>query len=111
MILIFKSLFSYLPDKNYRAMALWPFIILKDKDLKKDVVIINHEKIHLAQQIECLVLPFYIIYFSEYLYNRTKGNNHDTAYRNISFEKEAYHNQHDMNYLIQRKWWQNFRKC
>ena len=90
-------------------MALWPFIILKSIDLKEDIEIINHEKIHLAQQKECLILPFYLIYFSEYLFHRFSGKNHDHAYRSISYEIEAYHFEKDLGYLNKRKKWQNFR--
>ena len=110
MILVFTSLFRFLPDKNYRAMAFWPFILLKNKELKNDAIVLNHEKIHLAQQMEYLVVPFYLLYFSEYIYYRLKGKNHDAAYRSISFEKEAYAFEQDMKYLHRRKYWSNYFK-
>lgn len=55
---------------------------------------INHEEIHWQQQKELWIIPFYIIYGIEFL---LKG------YRDISFEKEAYNNAHDKNYLLARK--------
>ena len=79
---------------NFRGMALFPFIILKNKECLKDKELINHETIHLYQQSELLILPFYIIYIIEYIF---KG------YRSISFEKEAHQNDKNMEYLNKRK--------
>ena len=80
-----------IPFKGYKAMAMWPFIFARKKLSEIDI---NHEQIHLAQQLELLIIPFYIIYLIEWIF---KG------YRNISFEKEAYTHQEDMNYLEWRR--------
>ena len=48
----------------------------------------NHKNIHLKQQLELLVIPFYIIYVLNYLYNLL-WITHDKSYRNIIFEKES----------------------
>ncbi|MFM9945875.1 MAG: hypothetical protein ACKVQB_11665 [Bacteroidia bacterium] len=109
MPIIVSFFFKILPGQKYRAMAFWPFIIVKDKDLISDKIIMNHEKIHLVQQKELLVLPFYFIYFLEYFYNRLNKMNHDDAYINISFEKEAYKYDSDLDYLKNRKLWALFR--
>jgi len=76
-----------------RALAFWPFIILAS-DADPDEELINHEKIHLRQQIEMLIIPFYIWYLIEYY---TRG------YMNVSFEREAYANDGDLEYLRKRK--------
>jgi hypothetical protein len=60
------------------------------------------KKIHLRQQIELLILTFYLIYVLEYLIYRIKGMNHYDAYMNISFEKEAYANEKNTNYLNEK---------
>ncbi|WP_338424041.1 hypothetical protein [Galbibacter pacificus] len=86
MILIFKYIFP----KRYVGLTLWPLIILKDGSLKKDAVLINHERIHLKQQVELLILPFYLLYLMEWLIGLCYYGNFVEAYRNISFEKEAY---------------------
>lgn len=65
--------------------------------------LINHERIHLQQQLELLIFPFYIWYAIEYLIFRIKFNNHDKAYRSIRFEKEAYNYDSDLKYLQKRK--------
>ncbi|KQB99233.1 hypothetical protein [Pedobacter sp. Hv1] len=86
------------------AMALFPFILIKKQEQKNDPVLINHEKIHLRQQLEMLILPFYVFYLLNYFINLLRYRNHDRAYFNISFEREAYHYEADLNYLSERKW-------
>ena len=51
---------------GYQGITLWPFIILKNKELKKNVRVINHERIHLRQQRELAVVIFYIWYLINY---------------------------------------------
>ena len=57
-----------------------------------------------------LYVPFYLWYIVEYLIRLLgKGD----AYRNISFEQEAYSNEKDMNYLKNRKhfsWFKYLKK-
>ena len=62
--------------------------------------LINHERIHTAQQRELLYVFFYIIYIIEWLVRLTMRGN---AYRNISFEREAYANQRNLDYLKSRR--------
>lgn len=75
------------------AIAIFPFIFASE-DIKITEDLLNHERIHLRQQLEMLVIPFYIVYLIEFY---TKG------YRNISFEKEAYQNEQNLNYLKTRR--------
>ncbi len=107
MIIVSKTLLNILTLNNkwVTAMALWPFILLKDKKTKQDLAIINHEKIHHRQQLELLILPYYIWYFIEYWIGMFRfGFIHQKAYMNISFEKEAYAHQNNLEYLKNRKW-------
>jgi len=99
MILVIKHLFH----KNYVGLSLWPFIILKNNRLKEDTVLINHERIHLKQQIELLILPFYVFYVFEWLIRSLIYFDSYKAYQNISFEREAYLNEKNMNYLKKRR--------
>lgn len=85
------------------GLSLWPFIILKEDSLKDDTVLINHERIHLQQQRELLILPFYLLYISEWLLRTVLYMDSYRAYQNISFEREAYANEADMQYLSKRK--------
>lgn len=84
-------------------MAVYPFILLKDRYQKADKTLINHERIHLKQQIELLILPFYLLYLFNYLINLIRYKNHYLAYFNIVFEKEAYACEQNLDYLQHRK--------
>lgn len=99
-------LFSkYLVPRGYTGITIFPFVFLKSKSLKNDLVLINHEKIHLRQQIELLVVPFYTIYVLEFIIRLIQYKSWYAAYRNISFEREAYCNESNLNYLKTRAFW------
>ncbi|SDI39631.1 hypothetical protein [Winogradskyella thalassocola] len=98
MILISK----YLVPKGYLGVTLFPFMFLKTEDLKRNAVLINHERIHLKQQLELFVLPFYVLYTIEFLCRLIQYKKWDLAYRNISFEREAYRHEKDLDYLKSR---------
>ena len=85
-------------------MALFPFILIKEKGMAGDAVLINHERIHLRQQAELLVIPFYLLYLLNYLFNLLMYRSHHKAYIHIVFEREAYANETNIDYLKQRKW-------
>jgi hypothetical protein len=100
MILVSNRLtnfFSFiLGMKKYggiRALAFFPFIIIPKETIIDDELI-NHERIHLRQQLEMLVIPFYIWYLIA-IYRK--------GYYGVSFEKEAHSNDNDLTYLKRRK--------
>jgi len=94
-----------IPALKVNAMALFPFILVKEAALKHDEVLIRHERIHLRQEAELLVIPFYVLYIMSYLLNRIRFKEHDQAYRHIIFEREAYANEAIPDYLQKRKFW------
>ncbi|WP_194851259.1 hypothetical protein [Nonlabens antarcticus] len=96
--------FPFISKLQIVGISLFPFIIICKPELKNHKTFINHESIHLRQQLELLILPFYIWYILEYLILRLKYN-HKTAYLNIVFEKEAYQKEKDLDYLKKRKFW------
>ncbi|MEH6408490.1 MAG: hypothetical protein V7767_14525 [Leeuwenhoekiella sp.] len=91
--------------KGYTGFACWPFIIARDKNLKNDPIFINHERIHLKQQLELLIIPFYFWYGLEFIVRYFQYKNAYKAYRNISFEREAYTKETSLSYLKIRKNW------
>lgn len=105
MILITPRFLKYFAGKFVSAMALWPFILVKNLETKESQVTIHHEKIHIRQQLEMLVLPFYLVYLGFYIYYRFLGNTHMQAYLRIPFEKEAYCEESNFDYLRKRKFW------
>lgn len=102
MVLVSK----YLVPKGYQGFAFFPFVFLKKKELIRDAVLVHHEKIHLRQQLEMLIIFFYLAYCIEFLIRYWQYKTWKQAYRNISFEREAYANEHNLCYLGQRSFWQ-----
>jgi len=94
---------KYLIPKGFRGLTAYPFVFLKYRVDKQNPVFINHERIHLRQQIELLILPFFVWYFLEYIVRLLLYRNKNRAYRSISFEREAYSNETDLNYLKKRR--------
>lgn len=102
---ILKSLSWFMP---IGGMSLFPFIILREKYqtkskywIKRNAETINHETIHFQQALELGVIPFYILYVAEwfvklFIYGKD-------AYINISFEREAYANDSNLEYLTTRR--------
>lgn len=90
------------------AITLAPFgIYIKEKYINHRVVI-NHEKIHWAQQIEMLIIPFYLWYFIEWLIKLILPP--VGAYVMIGFEREAYDNEENLSYLKTRKHFAWFKR-
>jgi hypothetical protein len=87
------------------AVALVGIIIAKrGRVLSKKVI--NHERIHFAQQRELWVLPFFLLYVLEFLFRLIEYRfRWMDAYENISFEREAFSNDLDFSYLDTRKPW------
>ncbi|MFY1047684.1 hypothetical protein [Chryseobacterium sp. GP-SGM7] len=102
MIIVCQKL---LKNTKINGITLFPFIFIKNPEDKKNRVLINHEKIHIRQQLELLVIFFYILYIAEYYYHFFKLKNPYQAYKSISFEREAYAMEHDLSYLRKRKFW------
>jgi hypothetical protein len=93
------------------GITLYPFIILRDswynRTTQKGIELtINHERIHIRQQIELLVVGFYLWYFMEWIYRALTGAN---PYYSISFEREAYRNEANPDYLKTRRFWAHLR--
>ena len=105
MIIILR----HLVPRGYSGITLFPFIVLTDQRLKRDLVILNHERIHLRQQMELLVVFFYLWYGIEFLVKWLKLRDQRAAYKSISFEREAYAHEADMNYLKERPFWNFIR--
>jgi hypothetical protein len=134
--LIFNNI---IPFKGYLAMCVFPFIFVRKDARNLTVKDINHEKIHGMQQIEThivalilavllaavglfswwwvLVSPlvYFALYGLEYIVRWIcYGFDTREAYRNISFEQEAYLNESDLTYIKNRhlfaSWKYLFRK-
>lgn len=94
--------------KGVIAMSLFPFVFIdklyaeKATDDNYDLTL-SHEEIHIRQQVEMLVLLFYVWYVIEWFLKLFKYGKQ--SYAHISFEQEAYENDIKPDYLKTRKFW------
>ena len=88
--------------KKFAAINLFGVIFAKH-GMKLSPILINHELIHSRQMRELLWIPFYILYVAEWIWLLIKfRGNSFRAYREISFEKEAYRHESENDYLDRR---------
>lgn len=98
---------NILPFKGFYAVNLLGLIFVR-KDKKqmegtlRHQIVMTHETIHTEQMKELLYIGFYLLYFVEWIV-RILTPPFRTAYRDISFEREAYENQVRSNYPDVRK--------
>ena len=80
---------KYIPFKGFSAINVFGVLFVRGNARISERTI-RHETIHTAQMKEMLYIFFYIWYGIEWIIRLLmKGN----AYRNISFEREAYANE------------------
>lgn len=96
MMVIYNNI---LPVKGFKCINLFGVLFVR-KGLKMTDVDFNHEAIHTKQMKEMLYVFFYLWYVIEWIVRLFKRGN---AYRNISFEREAYSNQLYLKYNKERK--------
>ena len=80
-------------------------MFVKQRLDKENAVFVNHERIHLRQQLELLLFLFLFGIFWSFVVRWIQYKNFDLGYRNISFEREAYANEKDLDYLKRRSFW------
>jgi hypothetical protein len=88
--------------KGFAAITWFPWLAFYASAEVMTERCVRHESIHGRQQAEMLIVFFYLWYGIEWFIKVFKyGLN--GAYRNISFEREAYRNDSDFEYLKRRK--------
>lgn len=90
--------------QRYKAITIGPFVITKPNTVL-NLIDLQHEDIHWAQEKEMLIIPFYLWYVIEFLIRLIIYRDWHKAYKNISFEQEAYKYQEDPNYVKTRKFY------
>ncbi len=93
----------FFPFGTFWAINIFGIIFCRVDKGRLPEVVKNHEYIHTLQQREMLFVGFYIFYVVEWLYRLIKTRNFMKAYYSISFEREAYAHQNDLNYKYKRK--------
>jgi hypothetical protein len=89
-----------IPFKGFAAITLFGVLFVREGVIVTERIIL-HETIHTKQRRELLFIPFYILYVLEWLVKLCYYGKQ--AYRNISFEREAYSNDKDIDYIKKRK--------
>ena len=114
---------NIIPAKGFKAITLLPYIFVRKGAIYRDTDN-RHEHIHGRQQLEMLIvgivlavvlwitgcgwwsllaLPLFFYWYGiEYVIKLCYYRNSTTAYKNISFEREAYAHQHELDYLFYR---------
>lgn len=114
---------KFIPFKGYETINLFGILFTKGYIDKFEY---NHENIHTQQLIECfiagaiiifaicaifdysllwmLISPatFYILYCLEYVAIRLFHKKQSNAYKDVSFEEEAWLNQNNLDYVKSR---------
>lgn len=98
-----------IPFKGYFAINLFGTVFVRAE--KKDKVekhpqwyatTWNHEAIHTEQMKETLYIGFYLLYLLFWII-RLLTPPMNTAYKDISFEQEAYLNENNLEYIKTRR--------
>lgn len=91
------------------AITIFPFIFCFEPI---NDIVENHETIHYEQQKELLLVFFYLLYAFFFIKGYVQYGDYYKAYMSIPFEKEAYANQRNLEYLEQRHRfsWLNYLK-
>ncbi|MBK5721376.1 hypothetical protein JGH11_10875 [Dysgonomonas sp. Marseille-P4677] len=94
---------NILPFKGYIAINICGILFARRECKPLVDWMINHERIHTRQIMELFVVFFYLWYVIEWIIGVIRYRDKKQAYLNISFEREAYKNQFNLDYLKQRK--------
>lgn len=90
-----------IPFKGFVALYFFGVLFVRREYVLTERTM-RHETIHHEQAKELLFIGFYLWYMIEW-FIRLFINGPGKAYRNISFEREAYGNADDMFYIDGRK--------
>jgi hypothetical protein len=93
---------NILPFKGFSAINLFGILFVR-KNARLSEKTLNHERIHTAQIKEQLYAFFYLWYVIEWMIRLIRYRDSYKAYRNLSFEREAYANDDNLTYLENRK--------
>jgi hypothetical protein len=101
--MVFHGIIIHVSFLWVEGMALFPFVLVRQR--RPHRFLLQHEIIHLQQQLETAFVLFYVWYLAEYLIRLFICQNHYKAYRSISFEREAFQHEADPDYVYNRSFW------
>ena len=91
---------SYIAPIEIGAITLG-FLVFSRSDMSERLK--RHETIHFQQFLETLFIGFILIYVIDFIINFIIFGDGKIAYHSLKAEKEAYLNDEDENYLLNRK--------
>jgi integral membrane sensor domain MASE1 len=83
----FNKFLNFIIPNNVIGICLAPFGIFMKPNYLHFTRVLEHEKIHWKQQMEMLIILFYIWYLVEWIFKLLLFGKR--AYYNLSFEREA----------------------
>ena len=94
----------FIPFGSYHGLNLFGIIFVQRRWGRMEAHEINHEVIHTFQQWEMGFIGFFLWYGIEYLVRLVQYRfKPEKAYYNISLEREAYANEHNLRYVRHRR--------
>lgn len=93
---------DFIPFKGFKCINFFGVLFVRNNTVMSDEDL-NHEVIHTTQMKELWYIGFYLLYVIEFFIKLILNFNFKKAYRDISFEKEAYQNEHNLDYLLTRE--------
>ena len=94
------NILSFFSPISIGAITLGPLVFSRGEMSDRTK---NHESIHWQQYIETCIIGFPILYFIYWLIGLLKYRDGGISYIFIPFEQEAYENEDNQLYLLQRK--------
>lgn len=86
-----------IPFKGFKCINLCGILFVRS-ECNMDDIDLKHESIHSSQIFEMLIIFFYLWYVFEWIFRLFQYGSSHEAYRNISFEREAYANENNLDY-------------
>ena len=93
--------FGHFLGEDMVAITLYPYIFTSTETVAANVL--NHEKIHCEQYKELLIIGFPIVMLFNFLFNLIYYGDKNISYRQTLFEREAYENMNNFDYLKYRR--------
>ena len=99
---------NIIPVKGFKAINLFGVLFVRGNAVISEKTL-RHEHIHTMQMREMLYVPFYLWYGLEYVIRFFGWSFENKPYDRMSFEREAYGNEHDIYYPKTRKHYSWFK--
>lgn len=92
-----------IPFQGYKCINILGILFVRSNVRFLNINTVTHERIHTKQMVEMLFIGFYLWYLFEWIFKLFKYKDSWLAYKSISFEQEAYMNEGDIGYPMNRE--------